>query len=492
MIDLSSYKVRILSPEDVPLFEEAVKSAACGATRAAYILIWISCAESLKRRFREAQRRDGEAARIVGEFEKKETEHKSIDKYMLDKAKEYGFLPDLAHLLLLHVYEMRCLYGHPYEQAPSEEQVTHAASAVVNCVLSQPVKLRHGFGNQMLHSLINDPNYLDNLEAAVEQFAKDVIPRIDSSIYGWLIEKYWLSLEPMADDSTMKTFFLRGIWFTRTYLREIGVDLFNSDQWHDKIGAFPKTLNPVFAKSDLFTKIGQRAQDYIVGYYLDESERQSFFLGALERLMHAGVLANRQKERFFEKINSVKFSQLSSSGISTVVIFDRLMAEIGSHNWYLQNPAIDFVINSGYEQIAALSQENQCLLGRNVLQAAEGNASSASTLFGILGTSAEKWPFDFVRGIVQESFTNEANRIRFKKRYLDGVLRTLDHLAPVSRTMIVNEVIASINAGQPRDWVTKEDFMSVGVVIKNYKWAEGLANCLENKMASLPEEEIPF
>ena len=245
----------------------------------------------------------------------------------------------------------------------------------------------------------------------------------------------------------------------------------------------------MFAKADLFAKIGQRAQDCLVGYYLDESERRSFLLGALERLMNAGVLSERQRERFIEKINSIKFSQLSSSGISTSLIFDRLMTEIGSHNWYLQNAAIDFVSNNGHEQILGLSKEKQCLLGRNILQAAEGNASSAIALLSDIGTNIEKWPVDFVRGIVLESFVNEEKQIRFKKRHLKEVFCLLDRIETAGRSSIVSEVTTNINEGQNKHWIYKEEFMLVGDVIKSYKWAEELANCLENKMALIPAEE---
>src|SRR5271157_2140259 len=115
------------------------------------VMIWISCAESIKRRFREAEKRDGAAGKIVGDFEKKEADQKSVDKFVLEKAKEYGFINDTAYTILLNIYEMRCVYGHPYEQAPLPEQVSHAAAMVVEHLLSQPVRLRHGYASALLN-----------------------------------------------------------------------------------------------------------------------------------------------------------------------------------------------------------------------------------------------------------------------------------------------------------------------------------------------------
>jgi hypothetical protein len=51
MADISKYTAKIPVEADRPLFQEAVASALHGAPRGSYILIWIACAEGLKRRF---------------------------------------------------------------------------------------------------------------------------------------------------------------------------------------------------------------------------------------------------------------------------------------------------------------------------------------------------------------------------------------------------------------------------------------------------------
>lgn len=65
MVDISEYAAKILTEEDRPLFQEAVTSAFHDALRGAYILIWIACAEGLKRKFREAVVRDGNANKSI-------------------------------------------------------------------------------------------------------------------------------------------------------------------------------------------------------------------------------------------------------------------------------------------------------------------------------------------------------------------------------------------------------------------------------------------
>ena len=75
-VDLSEYAADILNGEDRPLFEEAVQAAKAGAVRSAYIMVWLACAESLKRRFNEAKTRDNTAGRIAGEIKRREDNHR--------------------------------------------------------------------------------------------------------------------------------------------------------------------------------------------------------------------------------------------------------------------------------------------------------------------------------------------------------------------------------------------------------------------------------
>jgi len=489
MIDLSPYYDRILSEEDRTLFEDAVKSAASSALRAAYVMIWLACAESLKRRFREAQRRDESAGKIVGQIEAMEEQHKSVDKFVLDKAHEYGFLSGSALTVLSHVYDMRCIYGHPYEEAPSDEQVSHAAASVVEHVLSLPVKLRYGFADQLLKSLLEDRSYLDDESSAVRKFAVDILPRIDEQIHAWLLEKYWTELEAIVDDSSMGLFFRRGICFSRAFLDGIGIHVFSEDQWHDKVSQFPKILSRVLTSPALFSAIGQRAQDYLVGAILDDSRDHPTVLRFLERLQDNAVLSKRQEERFLEVINLMKSTALRAAGLTTRTCFEKIITALKSHDWYIQNPAVDLVAANGADGVAGLDKDNQVVLGRNILQAAEGNARSAMRLVEVISEDPTQWPMGMLRGMMLECFTNEDRKIRFKDRHLKTVLDILDAIDAETREAILDEVIENIGSGTPKyQSMDLDDFSDVVKIVGEYEWAGTLGACLEEKTRTLFKE----
>ena len=488
-MDLSSYAKNILSTEDHPLFDDAVEAGKVGALRAAYVMIWLACAESLKRRFREAQKRDVAAGKIVGEIESKEREHKAVDKFVLTKAHEYGFVSDSGHTILNHIYEMRCLYGHPYEEAPKQEQVSHAAAVVVEHVLSKPVKLRHGFAKQLLKSLLEERSFLDDQQIAVEAFAKDILPKLDESIHGWLLDNYWSELEKIADDPSMSVFYRRGIWFSRTFLLEVGVDVFSIDDWHVRTCKFPKVLIRVCSIASLFKEIGKRAQDSLVGLILGESTTRASVLNHLERLNDSGALTKRQKGRFLGHVLKMEISAISSAKLSTITCYEKLINAMKSHDWYVQNPAINLIVSNGSDQAAKLSEEQQVNLGRNILQCAEGKETSALRFLGVLSKGGSPWPFHVLRGIALESFTNEENQIRFKKRNLALVLSALEHLKKKQRDQIILEIVESVKAGVPKYWFDEDDFEEVIKVLFGYKWAKTLLEVLQAKASSLTTEE---
>ena len=130
--------------------------------------------------------------------------------------------------------------------------------------------------------------------------------------------------------------------------------------------------------------IGKRAQDSIVGRILKESESRASVLRKLECLIDEDVLTERQTRRYLRKIEKIDASKLYASGIGIDLSFNRVISALQSHDWYKQNPAIDYIVSSGFKTIGDLSKEDQILLGRNVLQAAEGSARSAVTLLDLL------------------------------------------------------------------------------------------------------------
>jgi len=477
VVTISEYAGKIHDPADKPLFDDAAKSAAAGALRGAYVMLWLACAESLKRKFKEAERRDGTAGKIVGNIASKEREQRSVDKFILENAKEYGFISESAYKILLHIYDMRCVYGHPYEEAPDEEQVAHAAAMVVQHVLSQPVRLRHGYCKQMLKSLLGDKHFLDDQASAVHGFVAEVLPRIDESVYDWFLDAYWKELEKIANDASLKIFFFRGVRFTQAVLARID-NPFTPELWHGKASAYPKTLIRVLNRSALFKAAGKRAQDSLVSSALDIAKTRASILRHLEGIIRS--LTERQKERFLAHVREMSAAGLRAAKLSLKTAFVPVIEGLTSHNWYVQQPFVEYIAAAGPEQIEELEVADQISLGRNVLQVADGNERSAKRFLDDIADSSAKWPAPFVKGIFLECFVNDEKKIRLKCDQLAIVLKIVRGLDENKRCKIVEVARKAIECGSPKGvFLGRKEYTKVRDALEAHDWAAPVVEALQ-------------
>mgnify|MGYP006430071727 CR=1 FL=1 len=485
-IILNGYMDAVLYENDMLLFHEAVKAASNGALRAAYIMLWLACAESLKWRFREARIRDGEAGKIVGEIEKMESEYKAVDKYVLQKANDYGFLSDSGCHSLTHIYERRCIYAHPYTEAPSKDEVQHACSEAVRNILAQPIKLRHGYGARLLTELLENKSFLDNDQEAVELFAQDVVRRLDHTILPWFFNKYWAKLEDIAYDISSKQLFWRGVWFSRVLLNNRDQEIFSEDEWHDKVSTYPRILARIATDHSIFQDVGWKAKDSIVGKLIEESQSNPSVLCYLQRLSGNNAFSIRQKERFNEQVEAISLTRLQNAGLGTRTCYERIIKALTTYNWHLQNPAVGLIMANAEEGVADLDPGQQVELGRNVLQAAEGHANSAETFLNKVRSQSNSWPREFIAGIAMECFANERGEIRFKDRWLDAVCEALSILSESDRNIITDRIIQALDDGKVNEFlVVKENVSSCVETIRNYDELCRLAEGLESRKLTL-------
>ncbi len=352
MADLSKYTAQILTEDDRPLFQEAEICAFHGALRGAYILVWIACAEGLKRKFREARLRDGQANRMLGEITNAENQQRSADMIILTKSKDYGFIDAVAFQKLEYIYKMRCVYGHPYEAAPNDEELANAAAIVVGEVLGKPTLLKHGFVQTLIDNLFSDVNYLEQIEASVRSFTREISPRIALEVYDYLLEKYIEKLEPTYDDASLKIVVERGLWFLSEFLLSVGCDFYPATQWHNFAAKYPKTAQHIILSDGrLFGAVGERARDYIISYNITNANLRPSRLKKIERLLDEGVLSDGQKR----KLQSLGILVIKAANLKISTCYDTIISALESHDWNNQNPAVDLIARNGSSEIAVLS-----------------------------------------------------------------------------------------------------------------------------------------
>ncbi|MHB1007016.1 MAG: hypothetical protein ACYC3S_15435 [Chloroflexota bacterium] len=466
---LSRFLEEVASPEDKILFQEAVDAAAGGAYRAAYIMTWLSCAESLKRRFSELATRDNTAQKVTTRLSDMESQQRAIDKILLDEAKRYGLIKDSESVELEHVYAMRCVYGHPYEERPAIEALVAAARAVVDIVLSRPTKLRYGYLTEQVQLIMEDRSFLDDLQEPVQRYAQEVFPKVDDSLHFWFMRRLWERTETIAADASMGMFVRRGVWFTVAYLSHLPQESIRTWEVVSDLSKYPTALTQCAASPGLFAQASNHARDIIVGNLLRASESRGDHLRMLERLHDSGALTARQTERYVLTVKGSELSYLAAAGISPRYYAESIVAELKSHNWYRQNPAAAALLNVGSNRIGTLDRETQLTLGNNVLQAADGGSKGAITLLDVIADSQVEWPEAFVEGILIECAINDANEIRFKTGRAKQAIRALSVVSPESAQRIIDQLIERLSVGSIKEgWGRADERTEMLAVLAEY------------------------
>jgi hypothetical protein len=255
-----------------------------------------------------------------------------VDQYLLDEAKKYGFLSGTEHHRLQHVYEMRSVYGHPYEEQPPVEDLVAGAAAVVDLVLSKPTKLRHGYLTEQVRLLTEDRRFLDDVPEATERYAAEVYSKAETCLCPWFLRRLWAKLSTMIADPASALFVRRGTWFSRAYLRQDGN--IGSPSWDviSDLTQFPTVLSDTLAVPDLFPLVSMHAQDIVIGNLLSAGTVEGTHLRLLEALQVAGVLNTRQENRFISELTQMPLDHLASSGVSPVHYANHIVEKLKLHN----------------------------------------------------------------------------------------------------------------------------------------------------------------
>lgn len=112
---------------------------------------------------------------------------------------------------------------------------------------------------------------------------------------------------------------------------------------------------------------------------------------------------------------------------------DVFITNLKIHNWYIQNPAIDKLLKWTFpEETNEGDKDSVFVLGRNILQSAEGSSGSAISYIENLYLNIQNWPKTFqvalIDGILYEVFFDSERKIRprsFKASFFEDIIKNI-------------------------------------------------------------------
>lgn len=470
------YLDNVNDPQDIILFKDAIKSANSGMYRSAYILAWLCCAESLKHKFQIASRHgDKKSQDIYQKITSKEGQHTAVDTYILERAKAHGFINDLEFDKLLIIYKMRCVYAHPYKEAPSKENVLSALSDITNIVLSKPAILSETFIDALIDNLINDINYLNDYCETVKKETQNWLNKINPQCYKYFINNYSEKIEIYCTDINRRVLVTRAKWVIEEILLKTQYNIYSNEEWHDFIIKYPNfSINLAINNKDFFLNIGERAQDYLISKILEIANYAPGYLQILAPYLEDTDILRDNYNKIISKINSLSLDALKSSGLKLKYYVSALLKELESFDYYRQNPTIT-LIQENEQNIATLDLDQQFKLGELIHRAAHNNAWYAKDYINKIVSNPNEFPLEFLRGICSIIIEDSSVRkyIYFREELLQPINLLIHNLE--NDTEIVNYVNSLLNRYANNE-LAKEDYTLEEIEnhlhVKKYAWIE--------------------
>jgi len=465
---LSSLKNLIINDDDHLLFIDASRCLIAGANRSAYITAWLCAAASIRSKLEIISPRDSHIGQKLGEIEQAERDSKPIDKLLLDSAKEFGMISFEDYDSLENIRKMRNVYAHPRRSAPSADEVLGTLGTVVRTLLSRPALLRHGYATDIIRGVFEERHFLDDIEERVQSFGEEFARRIDPQIYPWIFKEIIEKLEAMWDDPTLFPIINRGKAFLHGYLLATADNL-ASEAWRviELSRTSPRSVSIVLSHPNHWSYLPFQAREIIIGHLCESIAQQGNSFGrtsraisgplpsqafsAAQELTSSGVIDERERERLLRSIQSAPLEHLAQYESPLLDWIDRAFDALTTYNWYTQNPAISAIMRAGSDQISTLSDKKQELLGRNILQAADGQSNSAEYFICLVVEDPTPWPERFVAGLLYECFVHESGNHRTKCRMLSQVFACILGRQDIDADSLVEGLNEILNESTPKD-----------------------------------------
>lgn len=419
----SNLESEIFADIDQILFDEIENCYNSGAYRSAYIMIWISIAESIRYKLKEMSFKDSEIQNMLKELERNEKKGYSIDHLLLQYSKDLDYIDNDEFERLNTIRKMRNSYAHPTGKAPTENEVNCALATAITLVLSKPPLLRYNYANKTIEKIFNDPHYFDDDPLILKKYAKNFINRIHPDVLNFALKNILKNINDSLEDYEMKKFRQRGLIFGYEIIKEIILNnLQNENDFNLYLDEYPIPTSLLFLHKDIWTNLKYQEKNRAFGYIKEQIINRDliwcrkYALNKLYGLYESPLFTDRQNNEFKYLLESLRYKTLIYSGIPLNNYVERIINDLESHNWGYQQYAANALFEIPEDEVSSVNDSIQEQLGRNILQSGQGNSWRTIDFIDSILNENKIYPLKFIYGIVAETLVNDDGEFRLKPR----------------------------------------------------------------------------
>lgn len=426
--DFSNYSYWVNDVDDSgdkELFGEIVSCIDSGSYRSASVMIWVLCAESL---YNKLKRLSVGNRRIKNDLSNWEINDKN-EADLLDLCKSHDLIDDIDYNHLNIIRDARNTYAHPNYIAPTKNQVLAYLFFALNSVLSKSSKYSYLEAKNLIELLLRDPYQLGNRNnAQIRSYSRNFIVKLNSNIYNPILKLLFESTEEIFWDfepEKQKCLDIGLILIKELILT--APNLINENICTNFLNTFRVTSCHIFSEVEIWQLLDSNTQYKTFMYsskFEDETLSEIDFLNIFNKLREDELLSQELTEKFDKILAENSPNIVLNSEVSSDMQFSKLIDDLKSYNWYVQNPVAQLIRQLDLDKF----EDNQLeIIGRNLLQAADGGSWESQRTINsfLMRFERDMVPEPIIRGIVFEIFVNDENEFRFKEYYSDGIIKRI-------------------------------------------------------------------
>jgi len=480
---IDELRERIIEEDDKVLFDEATNCLKNGLNRASYILAWIMTVESLKRKIKLfSNLGDKRATEAQEKIEKAEEEKISTDKLIYEESQRCGILDNTDISTINFLWQQRCLFAHPYNKQPEEDEVRHIITQGIKLVLAKEVLYSKDFLSELADNIANKPFYLPNETDKIREYAKNIVSRTPQNLHAFFFKTV---LFKIGQISTNQELFneLRKLRFCLVELFiNTSIPLDNVD-WslEHRVTNFPYECFVGFVHQETWSKLPERIKEMLIDYFKGESDNTKLIpLKSIgNNLVQNEVITGELREKYFEKLDSLKYDSAINFYGDDKARFKRTISELESWQYEQQNPVIDHIKGeSGIKWISKLDKDDLFYLGRLLRTCASGGHWKTQYLIPSIVNGTIDYPEYLKAGLAYCAFISRQDKYALDERFVLNAVKLLNQTSDDLQKDIYDKIVGVLNADSPDSW-DKELFNEAGLIELSKNVLDGIEDIKE-------------
>lgn len=395
-INIEEYLERTIDPDDKTILKEALECAKNDNLRAAYIMFWVSVAESLKRKITFlAGSGEAKAIAALSEIETAENESRSVDNTIIGQSMSCNIIDNSEQVELQYLWKKRSIFAHPYQSRPSEDDIKHCVSKVMSISVGKPLNYTLAGIKAQIDTIVTQPHIMEFDHGAIESYIQRFVDRIEQINYNKTYiyaQGKFNSWKGLGNESQWTAFKIRTIIIK--LLSKSEVDFENPSWFIEKsVENFPYETWVTSVGPETWMKFSAARQKQLLNFlkYSNFKNKKFRHYRLFASLLKSRVLDMPAKNRileFFEEIPAVSilphYPELRER-------CQRIAKELGEYDYSIQNDILRYLTDNELPWLKEIELEGGALIANGIRRCIDAKNSNA---------------FDYLKRLIKK-FENE-------------------------------------------------------------------------------------